>query len=374
MPDCGLPEKLFLAIGVDGMRGGDTLEAANCTVMQGLANTGAYSCYAHTVYPTYSEPTWSAIFYGDLPQNTGQGLTNEGKHIAPPPNGTAVHCIDHIKAHGACLQSAAVYTWSYFQTLFNTDRVDQSVLVETDTEVVNTAISWIDTMQLPAMVFLHFDSVDHIGHDFSHSGFGGSQYRATLKSVDDEIGRLLDALDERGLLNRTAIAVTGDHGGMAGIRHSHTLHFAEEVMTVPFIYWTADFQTPHRFDAPVMNLDLSAMAVKWFDVPPPPQWRSKLLPISEGTPQSCQTLHRLEMTQFEGVLVALIVLAVIDIIALLIGFGFLCRHWCGKSRKNSARSHANLNGGATHASPMSSSEGIGLPPGTDERVKDDYKV
>ena len=43
-------------------------------------------------------------------------------------------------------------------------------------------------------------------------GFYETQYDREIRSVDDQIGRLLAALDERGLTRDTLIVLTADHG------------------------------------------------------------------------------------------------------------------------------------------------------------------
>ena len=55
------------------------------------------------------------------------------------------------------------------------------------------------------------------------------EYLASVKSVDRNIGRLLERLDERGLANSTVIVYTSDHGynmGHSGVWHKGNGHYA----------------------------------------------------------------------------------------------------------------------------------------------------
>ncbi len=62
-------------------------------------------------------------------------------------------------------------------------------------------------------------------------------YQATVKQVDDSVGRLLDALEAAGVADETAIVVAGDHGEEFQ-EHGHLAHYPklyDELIRVPFI-------------------------------------------------------------------------------------------------------------------------------------------
>lgn len=61
-------------------------------------------------------------------------------------------------------------------------------------------------------------------------------YQRMTEQVDAEVGRLLDALEQQGLTERTMIVFTSDHGeGMAAHQWVAKLSFYDEVVRVPFI-------------------------------------------------------------------------------------------------------------------------------------------
>ena len=63
-----------------------------------------------------------------------------------------------------------------------------------------------------------------------------SAYYRLVERVDEQIGRVLAALDEAGLRDDTLIAFTSDHGeGMAAHHWVAKLMFYEECVTVPFV-------------------------------------------------------------------------------------------------------------------------------------------
>jgi arylsulfatase A-like enzyme len=66
-----------------------------------------------------------------------------------------------------------------------------------------------------------------------------AQYDATIAYFDHELGRLLDALDERGIAGNTLVVITSDHGeefyDHKGWGHGTSLY--EELIRVPLIVW-----------------------------------------------------------------------------------------------------------------------------------------
>jgi len=72
-------------------------------------------------------------------------------------------------------------------------------------------------------------------------GFYRAGYAGEVRFVDDELGRLLDAIDERGLLEEAHIAFTADHGESLGEQDywfSHGEFLSEELVHVPLLLRT----------------------------------------------------------------------------------------------------------------------------------------
>ncbi len=88
-------------------------------------------------------------------------------------------------------------------------------------------------------------------------------YDGALSYLDDWIGKLLAALEERGLVNNTIVVITADHGesfGEHGITHGKTLY--REVIHVPLmIRWPGHVPAGLRIRQPVTNAALSATLV-----------------------------------------------------------------------------------------------------------------
>ena len=112
-------------------------------------------------------------------------------------------------------------------------------------------------------------------------------YYAMIEHVDNELGRIVDVLDESGQLDNTIILFHSDHGELLG---DHGLifkgsRFFEGAVHVPLIFACPQrFQTELHSDALVELVDLAPtlLDAAGLDVPPRMQGQS-LLPILTGS-------------------------------------------------------------------------------------------
>ena len=137
------------------------------------------------------------------------------------------------------------------------------------------------------------------------------RYEAEIRAFDRELGRLLDDLRARGLLARTTLAFTADHGESLGengwwFTHGQTLQ--RELLQVPLLLRPPGGASPPRREwAPASHLDLLPTALAALGLPagelrgvdllaaPPPSER--VLPqFLRGSWSATGATHRLVMT------------------------------------------------------------------------------
>jgi len=87
---------------------------------------------------------------------------------------------------------------------------------------VGSDIAWVAQManqvgQWPGLVMHYFPGVDEIGHRF---GSDSRHYAQALENVDRQIGRVMDAIAEAGLGDRTYFVLAADHGHVP-LPHGH---------------------------------------------------------------------------------------------------------------------------------------------------------
>ena len=96
-----------------------------------------------------------------------------------------------------------------------------------------------------------------------------SAHCALSRLCDDQLGRLLDTLDEQGLADDTLVVCTTDHGEQLG---QHRMYQKME-MYEPAVRVMASFKMPgapaNRFTIPVSHLDFVPTVLDLLDVPAP---------------------------------------------------------------------------------------------------------
>jgi arylsulfatase A-like enzyme len=112
-------------------------------------------------------------------------------------------------------------------------------------------------------------------------------YCAMIKQIDDQLGRILAALDESGLRDDTIIVFTSDHGEMLG---DHGLiqkgcRFYEGLVRVPLIFsWPGHIRAGVKSDALVELSDKAPTLLELSGAPVPESMTGRsLAPILRGT-------------------------------------------------------------------------------------------
>lgn len=86
---------------------------------------------------------------------------------------------------------------------------------------VDTVLGWLgeDAATRPRLTTLYFDVLDEAGHDH---GPDSPEAHAAIREADAAVGRLLDGLAARALLNAVNVVVVSDHG-MAAVEPGHAI-------------------------------------------------------------------------------------------------------------------------------------------------------
>jgi arylsulfatase A-like enzyme len=106
-----------------------------------------------------------------------------------------------------------------------------------------------------------------------------NKYLNSLAEFDRQLGRLFDALRERGLDRDTVVIVTGDHGQAFGAPHKgyyHSGNVYQEDVNVPMVLWSpALFPQAAVSDAVGSQVDLSPMILDLLGIPAPAGWQGR---------------------------------------------------------------------------------------------------
>ena len=108
-------------------------------------------------------------------------------------------------------------------------------------------------------------------------------YIGEIAFADAQIGRLIDALDRRGVLDKTLIVVAGDHGESLGEHgeRTHGIFVYENVLRVPLLIRAPRFR-PVRTGAVVRLVDVMPTVLDLFGIDPPEVDGVSLRPLLDG--------------------------------------------------------------------------------------------
>ncbi|MGC9055349.1 MAG: sulfatase-like hydrolase/transferase [Candidatus Saccharicenans sp.] len=90
--------------------------------------------------------------------------------------------------------------------------------------------------------------------------FRDNPYDGEIAYVDVYVGKILEALKEKGILDKTIVIVAGDHGeGLGGkIERGHGIFLYEETVRVPLIFWNKKiFSHPRVIKEAVRLMDIA---------------------------------------------------------------------------------------------------------------------
>ncbi|MFH5886423.1 sulfatase-like hydrolase/transferase [Halalkalibaculum sp. DA3122] len=115
------------------------------------------------------------------------------------------------------------------------------------------------------------------------------KYLRSVKGVDDNMGRLLDYLDESGLAQNTIIMYTGDQGFFLGEHGLYDKRFMyEEALGMPLLVrWPQEVEKKSVSDGMVLNVDYAPTILDVAGLEPHPEMQGRsFLPLLRGNQPS----------------------------------------------------------------------------------------
>ncbi len=208
---------------VDGLRP-DLLSSEGTPNLARLIREGATTLRARTVSPSATLPAHASLLTGLEPE--AHGVTwNE---FAADQEVEVPTVFDAVLRSGG---EAALFGGK--EKLRHFVRPGMRVEIgdlPSDERVMEAALRYLPELRAPAVVLVHLPAVDVAGHLF---GWGSAAQRRAVSQADEQIGRLVEALEQRRLREAALVIVTADHGGHG---HNHLAGNAAD-RTIPWIAW-----------------------------------------------------------------------------------------------------------------------------------------
>ena len=247
--------KHVVVIGFDALSP-DGLNNATTPNFDRVMAEGAFTLQARSVLPTSSSTNWASMIMGVGPESHGitSNSWEKDNFVLPAISQsedflfpTIFHLIDkQIKN----VEIGAIYDWVGFGRLFEKNAVDYDISPGTEDETAAAASAYIKDKN-PAFTFIHFDHVDHAGHEFGH---GSKEYYTSVEKADVLLGEVMTAIKASAMADETVVIISADHGGI-GLGHGgETLNEAE----IPFIVWGKSVKKNHKLKYPIYQYDNAA--------------------------------------------------------------------------------------------------------------------
>ncbi|WP_144551146.1 Ig-like domain-containing protein [Bacillus mycoides] len=260
------PYKRVFIIGLDGA--GVAVKDANAPNIKNFIAGGVSTYNAQALSPTISAQNWGGILHGVTPDKTKIDNTTAGAQ-AYPENSPYPSFMKVLKQERPYAKTASFSAWSPI----NIGIIEQSVGAHLesvrDDQLAPKIANYIKTDGKDTEVtFIHFDDIDGAGHS---QGYGSQAYMKQIEKTDKNVGIVLDAIRDAGLLEDSLIIMTTDHGGKG---YSHGGESPEEKT----IFWAASgpgIPAKSTITTPMKNMDTAAIVAQALRSNKPETWDAK---------------------------------------------------------------------------------------------------
>ncbi len=262
-------QQKVVLIGIDGLSA-DGLRRATAPNLRALMKRGSWTLKGRAVMPTSSSSNWASILMGGGPELHGV-TSNEWERdkfeIAPAcldPQGDAIFptIVGQLRAQRPQAKIAAFYHWDGFGRLFERNRANVAEPIKTTPQTAAAAIAYWKA-EKPDLLLIHFDEVDHIGHEHS---WGSPEYLAEIERNDELVGRIAAAVGDDA-----AIFVVSDHGG-TGKKHGGN-SMAE--LEVPWIAAGRGIAANRELSLPLSVADTAPAMARVLGIEPHACWTTR---------------------------------------------------------------------------------------------------
>jgi arylsulfatase A-like enzyme len=121
------------------------------------------------------------------------------------------------------------------------------------------------------------------------------RFRRSLAYVNGVIGKLLDDMEARGLLDDTIVILTADHGEAFGRYHgtyNHSSHVYEEALRIPLVVRLPGLDREVHIDRPGTNVDFAPTLFGLLGLPAPAAWEGQDLLSPRYAPRPALVFSR----------------------------------------------------------------------------------
>ncbi len=202
----GAYEHVFI-VGIDGM--GTSFELVDSPNFDRIFADNAYRHDAHTETLTVSAQNWGSILTGVDYMTHGftNGSCEENERGSDSPNNSIFY---YARQQFPDAELVSFNNWDAINHgIIENDINVRKINRGTDPLVTDAIVNYFEKGNVPKLMFVQLDSVDHAAH--TYGGFSKQYYSAAAKA-DVFLGDIYDAIDAKGLMKNSLFIVVADHG------------------------------------------------------------------------------------------------------------------------------------------------------------------
>ena len=270
------PSRVVL-IGVDGLGSAGlsaALKAGRAPNLQRLIARGSWSPAGRGVVPTVSSPNWASILMGAGPERHGV-TSNEWERNQFQIPATCLGTdeifptiVSLVRQQLPKAKIAVIHDWGGFARLMERNAVDY-VNHPKGSKATAAAAAEYWKKERPQFLLVHFDDVDHAGHNI---GWESEEYAQAVADADGYVGTVLAAIASTGDEATTLIVFTADHGGV-GKKHGG---LSQAEIEVPILFAGPGVTSAKVFARPLGNIDIAPAIAHLLGLRPQPCWTGRV--------------------------------------------------------------------------------------------------
>lgn len=258
--------KHVFIVGVDGL--GAALSKVSSPNFDRIFGNYAYRQNANSENITISAQNWGSILNG-VPCSV-HGYTNSS--IADHKHTSKSKYLSVFYYVYESISNAKLVSVSNWEPI-NYGIIENDIGVKlhyysTDDGVVSKSIAYINSDNPPTLMFMHLGNVDDVGH--ASGGFSNAYYNA-VKNADTRIGKIYDAINNKGLMKDSLFIVVADHGMS---KNGHGGNSTEEKSVVVAV--AGHSVNKVTLNANVRNRDVSSITLYALGVNKPSHFQSSV--------------------------------------------------------------------------------------------------
>lgn len=237
-----------------------------------LMKEGAYTLHNRSILPSSSAPNWTSMFTSVGPEL--HGFTTWGSKTPEIPPyvtnryGRFPGFYGLFRDARPAAECGYIYEWEGMRYLVDSLAINYFVHTPVGERypdgAATVAVNYIKEKK-PTYCAVIFDEPDHTGHA---SGWESEEYFRKLDQLDVYLGRLVNAIEEAGIMKETVIIVTADHGGKGTAHGGISLN----EMETPVVFYGKGVRQSFEITESTMVIDIPATEAWLLGIEPHEAW------------------------------------------------------------------------------------------------------